>query len=227
MSQTYASHAHHPVPTYFASVFTLVAIVALIGAWWFDWPTLHLGRRQPVLRGCDARVDVAHLHHAAAGSHHHARDEGSVREVLPAGQARAARRARAQADRGAALCVRRRARRAAATRERRREAAAEGRSSRRSRTGAPISSEPNPRRTAARGTTKRNRKSCSSSKRTSGRSSICRACAQTARDLAWEIKRGAAPDPEALRQTIDESERVLADLGRIEIAIAEMKAALW
>ena len=56
---------------------------------------------------------------------------------------------------------------------------------------------------------------------------ICRACAQTARDLAWEIKRGGAPDPEALRQTIDESERVLAELGRIEIAIAEMKAALW
>ncbi len=35
------------------------------------------------------------------------------------------------------------------------------------------------------------------------------------------------PIAEALRQTIDESERVLADLGRIEIAIAEMKAALW
>jgi len=56
---------------------------------------------------------------------------------------------------------------------------------------------------------------------------ICRACAQTALDLAWEVKRGVAPDPEALRQTIDESERVLAELGRIEIAIAEMKAALW
>jgi hypothetical protein len=56
---------------------------------------------------------------------------------------------------------------------------------------------------------------------------ICRACAQTARDLAWEVKRGAAPDAEALRQTIEESERVLAELGRIEIAIAEMKAALW
>lgn len=56
---------------------------------------------------------------------------------------------------------------------------------------------------------------------------ICRACAQTARDLAWEIKRGGVPDPDALGQTIDESERVLAELGRIEIAIAEMKAALW
>ena len=56
---------------------------------------------------------------------------------------------------------------------------------------------------------------------------ICRACAQTTRDLAWEIKRGSEPDAEALQQTIEESERVLADLGRVEIAIAEMKAALW
>ena len=56
---------------------------------------------------------------------------------------------------------------------------------------------------------------------------ICRACAETTRDLAWEIKRGHAPDAESLRQTIEESERVLADLGRVEMAIAEMKAALW
>lgn len=56
---------------------------------------------------------------------------------------------------------------------------------------------------------------------------ICRACAETTRDLAWEIKRGAVPDADALRQTIEESERVLADLGRVEIALAEMKAALW
>jgi hypothetical protein len=56
---------------------------------------------------------------------------------------------------------------------------------------------------------------------------ICRACATTTRDLAWEVKRGAAPPPEALRQTIDEAERVLADLGQVERAIARMKAALW
>ena len=56
---------------------------------------------------------------------------------------------------------------------------------------------------------------------------VCRACAETARDLAWEVKRGSMPDAEALRLTIEESERVLADLGRVEIAIAEMKAALW
>jgi hypothetical protein len=56
---------------------------------------------------------------------------------------------------------------------------------------------------------------------------VCRACAETTRDLAWEIKRGNVPDGEALRVTIEESERVLGDLGRVEIAIAEMKAALW
>jgi hypothetical protein len=56
---------------------------------------------------------------------------------------------------------------------------------------------------------------------------VCRAVAQTARDLAWEVKRGGAPDPAALAQTIAESERVLSDLGQLEIAIAEMRAALW
>jgi hypothetical protein len=56
---------------------------------------------------------------------------------------------------------------------------------------------------------------------------VCRACAETARDLAWEVKRGGQPDPDALRQTIEEIERILSDLGQVEIAIAEMKAALW
>lgn len=56
---------------------------------------------------------------------------------------------------------------------------------------------------------------------------ICRACAETTRDLAWEIKRGHTPDADALRETIDASERVLSDLGQIEIALAQMKAALW
>jgi hypothetical protein len=57
--------------------------------------------------------------------------------------------------------------------------------------------------------------------------SVCRACAETARDLAWEVKRGHAPPPEALAATIAEVERVLDDLGKVEVAIAEMKAALW
>ena len=56
---------------------------------------------------------------------------------------------------------------------------------------------------------------------------VCRACAETARDLAWEVKRGHLPTPDALTATITEVERVLDDLGQVEIAIAEMKAALW
>ena len=56
---------------------------------------------------------------------------------------------------------------------------------------------------------------------------VCRACAETTRDLAWEVKRGALPTPDALAQTITEAERVLADLGQVELALARMKAALW
>ena len=56
---------------------------------------------------------------------------------------------------------------------------------------------------------------------------VCKACAETTRDLAWEVKRGSVPPPESVQQTIEEAERVLAELGRIEAAIAEMKAALW
>jgi hypothetical protein len=56
---------------------------------------------------------------------------------------------------------------------------------------------------------------------------VCRACAETTRDLAWEVKRGSAPSPESLAATIAEVERVLQDVGRMEMIIAEMKAALW
>jgi len=56
---------------------------------------------------------------------------------------------------------------------------------------------------------------------------VCRACAETTRDLAWEVQRGARPPGEALAQTIAEAERVLADLGQVELALARMKAALW
>jgi Family of unknown function (DUF6526) len=40
MAQTYATHAHHPIPTYIASVFALIAMVASIGAWLFGWLTI-------------------------------------------------------------------------------------------------------------------------------------------------------------------------------------------
>lgn len=56
---------------------------------------------------------------------------------------------------------------------------------------------------------------------------ICRACAQTTRDLAWQVKRGSPPDADELKKTIAEADRVLDDLGKMEIAIAQMKAALW
>ena len=56
---------------------------------------------------------------------------------------------------------------------------------------------------------------------------ICRACANTARDLAWEVKRGSVPDADELKKTIAEAERVLDDLGKMEIAIAQLKASLW
>lgn len=56
---------------------------------------------------------------------------------------------------------------------------------------------------------------------------VCRACAETTRDLAWEVRRGAAPPAEALGRTIAEAERVLAELGQVELAIARMKASLW
>lgn len=56
---------------------------------------------------------------------------------------------------------------------------------------------------------------------------VCRACAETTRDLAWEVKRGSIPPAESLDATLAEVERVLDDLGRVEVAIAEMKAALW
>ena len=55
---------------------------------------------------------------------------------------------------------------------------------------------------------------------------ICRACATTAHDLAWQIKRGSVPDADDLSSTIAEATRVLDDLGKIEIAIAQLKAAL-
>ena len=39
--QSFESHAHHPVPTYVASVFTLAGLIAAVGSWWFGWNSLH------------------------------------------------------------------------------------------------------------------------------------------------------------------------------------------
>ena len=54
--QSFESHSHHPVPTYVATVFTLVALVASAGAWVFDWATLELA---VVAVSCAAAVFVA------------------------------------------------------------------------------------------------------------------------------------------------------------------------
>lgn len=38
-SQSYAHHAHHPVPTYVATILSLAAVVCAAGAWWLGWNT--------------------------------------------------------------------------------------------------------------------------------------------------------------------------------------------
>jgi uncharacterized protein DUF6526 len=41
--QNFESHAHQPIQTFVAGAFTLVGLVALVGAALFEWPTLALG----------------------------------------------------------------------------------------------------------------------------------------------------------------------------------------
>jgi uncharacterized protein DUF6526 len=43
MAQSFESHIHHPIPTYVATVFSVLAIVLLIGAWRASWPTFYPG----------------------------------------------------------------------------------------------------------------------------------------------------------------------------------------
>jgi hypothetical protein len=42
-SQSYSHHAHHPVPTYVATVLALAALVCIVGASWLDWNTHDVG----------------------------------------------------------------------------------------------------------------------------------------------------------------------------------------
>lgn len=44
---------------------------------------------------------------------------------------------------------------------------------------------------------------------------ICEACAATTRDLAAEVQRGGTPRREDLRRTVEEAEKVLADLAAV------------
>lgn len=55
---------------------------------------------------------------------------------------------------------------------------------------------------------------------------ICEACAVTTRDLALEVKRGGVPSPADLQQTIDEAERVLAELAAVRKEVERLRAQL-
>jgi hypothetical protein len=41
--QTYARHAHQPVPTYVAAAFTLIALICFVTAWFLGWVWRDLG----------------------------------------------------------------------------------------------------------------------------------------------------------------------------------------
>lgn len=58
MAQSYANHGHHPVPTYFAAFFTLVAIITIYGAWLFGWDTRDIGMASLAL-GVAALVSIS------------------------------------------------------------------------------------------------------------------------------------------------------------------------
>jgi hypothetical protein len=51
---------------------------------------------------------------------------------------------------------------------------------------------------------------------------ICEACAVTTRDLAAEIQRGGVPKREDLRRTVEEAERVLADLNAVRAEVRRL-----
>jgi hypothetical protein len=55
---------------------------------------------------------------------------------------------------------------------------------------------------------------------------ICEACAVTTRDLAAEVKRGGVPSPTDLRKTIEEAERVVAELGSTREEVERLIASL-
>ncbi len=55
---------------------------------------------------------------------------------------------------------------------------------------------------------------------------VCEACARTTRDLAAEVKRGGAPSRDDLQHTVDEAERILADLPAIRNEVERLIAHL-
>lgn len=55
---------------------------------------------------------------------------------------------------------------------------------------------------------------------------VCRACAETTRDLAAEVKRGNIPPRDDLAATITEAEQVLHDLRQIRGELERMVRAV-
>jgi hypothetical protein len=56
--------------------------------------------------------------------------------------------------------------------------------------------------------------------------SVAEACATTTRDLAAEVKRGGMPRRDDLQRTVDEAERILADLAEVRQAVERLMAGL-
>ena len=55
---------------------------------------------------------------------------------------------------------------------------------------------------------------------------VCRACAETTRDLAAEVKRGSVPARDQLTATITEAENVLNDIRAVTAEIARLRASV-
>jgi hypothetical protein len=54
---------------------------------------------------------------------------------------------------------------------------------------------------------------------------ICEACATTTRDLAAEIQRGGLPKKDDLKRTVEEAEKVLADLTSVREEVRRLLVA--
>lgn len=55
---------------------------------------------------------------------------------------------------------------------------------------------------------------------------LAEACASTTRDLAAEVKRGGLPKRADLQRTVDEAERILADLALVRKEVERLLALL-
>ena len=55
---------------------------------------------------------------------------------------------------------------------------------------------------------------------------LAEACATTTRDLAAEVKRGGLPRRDDLQRTVDEAERILADLAEVRREVERLVSLL-